>query len=123
VYGVDGVVPLQYDRNRILFSEINPWGDNGIREFYSDRNQSVLPSNNKVNEANDDQILYALHSTGIRTNAAEDALYSAISQFEGNNDEDDLGNIPTEPDEPSPDSFFQVDDFEQFKNQLTKKCN
>jgi hypothetical protein len=148
VYGENGVVPLQYDRNRVIYTEINPWGDQNIREFYNGQTQSVLPHNSKVNEASDDQILYAMHTVGIKTNASEDSVYNVLTTFEDDGYEsgesDDSGNEPPTPPSPSdlggaggatpddmrqfnPDSdyslpFAQVDSFEKFKSQLIKKC-
>jgi len=122
VYGVNGLVPLQYRRDMVLFTEINPWGDSGIREFYSDQSQSVLPDNGKVIEATDDQILYALVKDDIRTNAAEQVVADVVNRFDGEPgqsdiDEDDDGNPPDLPQAP----FLQIDSFEEFKNSLQKK--
>lgn len=166
VYGVSGVVPLQYNRNTVLFAEINPWGDANVREYYSNQTQSVLPSNNKVIEADDDQILYALLKNEIPVNAAEYAVGDVVNKFgsePGSTDEDseDDGNPPTPPPAPiipvesgakeepagkdtdvkkaedqylkdwmqdNPNSsnpnqltLFQIDSFEEFKNQLQRK--
>lgn len=94
VFGKDGVVPLQYEKNRVIFVEINPWGSENIREFYNGQNQSVLPSNNKVTEADDDTILYALYAAGIETNASEYAIVDIVNKFEPSqgNEEDSAGN-------------------------------
>ena len=128
VYGMNGIVPLQYKWDTVLFAEINPWGDSNIREYYNGQNQSVLPTNNKVMEANDDQILFALLKNEISTNAAEAAIGDVVNKFgdePGSTDEDmeDDGNPPTPPN-PSDLSMFQLDSFEEFKNQLQRKnCN
>lgn len=125
VWGRNGLVPLQYDRNRVLFAEINPWGDSGIREFYNGITQSVLPTNNKVIEATDDQILYAIVSIGIKTNASEYAIGDVLSEFNENDENfdgetDEAGNEPPDPTTP----MLQIDNFEEFKNQLQRKnCN
>lgn len=102
VYGVNGIVPLQYNLGTVLFAEINSWGDANIREYYSNQTQSVLPSNNKVMEANDDQILFALIKNEIKVNAAEYAIGDVVNKFggePGSTDEDteDDGNPPVEP--------------------------
>jgi hypothetical protein len=125
VYGVNGIVPLQYRWDTVLFAEINPWGDSSIREYYSGQNQSVLPSNNKVMEASDDQILFALLKNEIPVNAAEAAIGDVVNKFgeePGSTDEDseDDGN-PPKPTNPSDLSLFQLDSFEEFKNQLQRK--
>lgn len=125
VLGENGMVPLTYDRNRVLYTEINAWGDNGIREFYNTQNQSVLPTNNQIPvEANDDQILYALASAGIQTNAAEDSIIRAFNEYDRGDEDgesDESGNEP--PISPDDLPLLQIDSFEEFKNQLTKKCN
>jgi hypothetical protein len=131
-YGENGLTPLQYDRSRVLFAEINPWGDIGIREFYNGQTQSVLPQNAKVLEASDDQILYALIKAGVKTNAADYTRYSVLTDIDAeienrNNDtdgeEDEFGNEPPVEPGPNDDLFFQNDNFEDFKNQLPKTCN
>lgn len=121
VLGPDGPVPLAYTKNRIIFKEINAWGDtNRIQEYYATAAQSVLPYNVKVNEATDDQILYALYKAGVKTNAAADTLEGVIRNFE-NDDQQDTNNdgesAPTPPD----DVYLQVDNFEVFKNQLSRR--
>lgn len=103
VIGKNGIVPLQYERGRVLFSEINAWGDIGIREYYNGQNQSVLPTNNKVNEATDDQILFALEKVGVKTNATMDAIADVMIKFDQEGDDfdgqqDDGGNPPPDPD-------------------------
>lgn len=143
-YDNNGIAPLQYIKEkerRVIFAEINPWGDVGIREFYNGQNQSVLPNNNKVLEASDDEILASITAVGIKTNAAQDAIISAGIQVEDqirsrnrdqndeDGEEDEFGNEPpTPPDDFDPNGdyglpFAQQDDFEQFKDSLTKKCN
>ena len=119
VYGVNGLVPLQYSRGTVLFTEINAWGDVGIREFYNTQNQSILPHNAKVSEANDDQILYALVKSDIKTNAAEQVVADVINMFEdeGNIRDSDLDDNEPPPSEP----YLQIDSFEEFKNSLQKK--
>jgi len=129
VYGVNGIVPLQYSWDTVLFAEINPWGDANIREYYNNQTHSVLPTNNKVMEASDDQILFALIKNEIPVNAADYAIGEVVSKFGDQDDnfdgeEDQGGNPPPEtPVPPSESTMLQIDNFEDFKNQLTKKCN
>lgn len=97
VLGVNGREPLRYG-DRLMFVEINAWGDRNIREFYNDRAQSILPTNNKVTEVEDDAILYAVHKSGVKTNAADYAIGQVFGKFEAkdnlDNDFDQDDNQP-----------------------------
>lgn len=118
----NGMQPLKYGASgRLLFVEMNAWGDQNLKEFYKDARPSVLPHNSKVTEIGDDEILYALLEAKVQTNAADFAIGEVLSRFENQqtNDEDDIGN--EEPFDPTPDPFFQVDEFESFKETLQKK--
>lgn len=89
--------PLSYMKGKIVFKEINPWGDGTrIQEYYQDNVQSILPNNSKVVEATDDQVLYALHRAGGKTNADELYLSIVIQRIEGDDpgDNDFEGNEP-----------------------------
>lgn len=104
-YGDHGPVPLSIMKGRILFREINVWGDSTIQEFYVDAKPSVLPMNPKVQEFRDDDLIYALDKAGFKTNTSEGAMYGIINDYEGDDDPntDDQGNSspdPTMPDTP-----------------------
>jgi len=99
VLSLEGIVPLQYDRNRLMFVEINAWGDGGrVQEYYSTASPSVLPFNNNVMEADDEQILYTLYRHKIPTNAAQSAIGRAVERFE----EDEGTEIDNDGNTPSP---------------------
>lgn len=87
VLGINGTQPLEYGE-RLMFVEINPWGDTNIREFYNDRAQSVLPTNNKVFEVDDDAILYAVTKANVKTNAADYAIAEVLGKFDTSKDID-----------------------------------
>lgn len=105
VLGVNGTVPLRYG-DRLMFVEINAWGDKNVREFYNDRAQSVLPTNNRVVEVGDDAILYAVHKSGVKTNAAEYAIAEVLGKFDTSKDIDNTfdqdGNAQPEQEEVKP---------------------
>lgn len=101
--GINGPEPLSVSRKRILFKQINAWGDGGnIQEYHEAANPSILPDHEKVNEIDDETLIYALHKSGVITNTDPTALYNIIVGFEGENpDMDDTGN--STPDTPGPD--------------------
>lgn len=109
VLGVNGVEPLKYG-DRLMFVEINAWGDTNIREYYNDRAQSVLPTNNRVSEVSDDAILYAVHLANVKTNAADYAVAEVFGKFEGgpdidnDYDQDDNEEQHEDPEEVNPDA-------------------
>lgn len=114
-----GEAPLKYGKSgRLLFVEINAWGDPNIKEMYKEAVPSVLPTNNHVIEVNDQNILYAIEKAGVPTNASVEASMDAVNRFEGiePDDTDDDGNTPIDPD-----PYFQTDDFQQFKDQLKRR--
>ncbi len=109
VWTPNGVAPLQVatppmTKKRVIFKEINAWGDgNKVQEYHDTTAQSVLPNNIKVNEVDDDTLVYAMYKAGLKLNVAEDAMYGIISQFEdpGTTDMDDDGNQSPDPDDPT----------------------
>lgn len=97
---INGIEPLSIMPGRIIFKEVNPWGDGrNIREFYRDARPSILPLNSKMTEATDEQVIYAAYKAGFKMNIAEDAIASIISRFDNNGtDTDEEGNSAPDPD-------------------------
>lgn len=143
VMGADALVGLQITgllNPRVIFKQINAWGDgNRVQEYHSTTNQSVLPNNVKVNEVDDDTLVYAMHKAGISMNIAESALYNIIADKEDDNPEaDEEGNespdptdptspktpkYPTAPFERSPEAPSAPIDFKQVEIEETKRSS
>ncbi len=107
--------------NRILFKEINAWGDgNNVQEYHEGTTQSILPNNRKVNEISNDQLVYALKEAGYTMNIADMTIDQAIQRIQPNDDggdtDEETGNEedpkdPTVPPPPSaPDTQFEPED-------------
>lgn len=112
----EGVAPLSIMKGRILFKEINVWGDGAnIQEYYDSNNQSVLLTNSKVNEATDEDIIYSLHRAGAQSNVDPTVMTTIIDKYEGGN------STPEQQGDDNPTPFLQIDDFEAFKNSLRRK--
>lgn len=116
VLGINGLEPLKYG-DRLMFVEINAWGDTNIREFYNDRAQSVLPTNNKVIEISDDAILYAINQAGVKTNAADYAVAQVYSKFDAQQDIDN--NFDQEGNEAPVTEFIMSENFSTTLREFT----
>lgn len=112
----EGPVPLKVQIGKkasknILFKEINAWGDgNNIQEYHEGTVESILPNNRKINEINNDQLIYALQQSGFIMNIADDTIEQAVSNIRpddngGDKDEEtDNEEPPTTPNQPPPQS-------------------
>jgi hypothetical protein len=104
----DGSEPLAVSKKRILFKQINAWGDgSNIQEYYVHGRPSVLPNNVKVNEIEDEDLFDALIKGGLVPNVPEG--YTLTPPAEGDNkdnddneDMDDEGDIEPGPKDPLP---------------------
>jgi len=101
-FGDFGRAPLSVTKGRILFREINAWGDATTQEFYAEAKPSVLPLNPKVQEYTDDALIYALSRAGFPTNTSDQMLFDIVRKYEGDDDpsEDDQGNRSPDPNMP-----------------------
>lgn len=101
-FGDFGRTPLSIAKGRILFKEINAWGDDNIQEFYTEARPSVLPLNPKVQEYTDQDLIYALQKVGYNVNVEANILFDIVRKYEGDDDpnQDEQGNNSPDPDMP-----------------------
>lgn len=91
IQGLNGIEPLSVSKKRIVFKEINPWGDANIQEFYREGRSSILPTNPKVQEYTDTDLIDAMDRAGMRNNALE---VGTIRPEDENPDMDDEDESP-----------------------------
>ncbi len=106
---IDSAEPLAVSKKRIIFKQINAWGDgNNIQEYYVHARPSVLPNNLKVNEIEDGDLFDALIKGGLVPNLPEGYSLTSIMEYkedkpdDDNEDTDDEGDIEPGPKSPLP---------------------
>lgn len=102
----EGLMPLTIantPKNQI-FKEINIWGDgNNIQEYHSEVNKSVLPTNRKVDEITNDQLLYSLMKAGYDLGIADETIDAVTRRIDNSgSDMDDDGSESPDGDEQGP---------------------
>jgi hypothetical protein len=102
VEDIDGATPVSIQKYRVLFKEINAWGDRAVGEFYDEARKSKLPNNIKVNEVSDDLLIYGLYKAGYKPNVSDMAMFNIITAIEGDDggEVDENGNESPDPDVP-----------------------
>lgn len=102
VQGEDGPTPLVVTKKRVVFKEINKWGDDNVQEYHEGTAQSILPNNIKVNEIDNDKLLYAMYKAGWKTNAADDITQVIVAENETGDEGPDMDEDGNETPEPDP---------------------
>lgn len=101
----NGTAPLSIEDfpKNVLYKEVNTWGDgNNIQEYHEGNNQSLLPSNRKVEEFTDDLLVYALEKSGYKTNAADDTISAIFQDMDKNGPDEDEDTDTYTPDDDTP---------------------
>lgn len=103
---VNGIIrpePLQVSKKRIIFKQINAWGDaNNVQEYYEDARPSILPNNIKVAEVEDNTLIRYLVTGGLKPNIDLDSYNKSEDDNDDEGDVDDAGSVEPGPETPPP---------------------